>query len=352
MPLFPRDVKEFLAPFKILSNKNAMSAMYKSLELAPDYVRGCSKYGILEVVMKLGIDEVMHVNAATFIAVIDSLPAEEDLELANVDGVLLWACGSAKGKIALMAVEAMPEITRRNRPDGWPVTAGFAEGLRLGAISCDSASLASVGMHGVIIDNRGSLSIRTSDNITVSSCEVGGKIPAAPEVITIDPEAAGLLASIITKDGILEFDAISVYYRDAGCKLLLKQVASLKHDLAKIMRNFEKQELVAEIPRDRITSFIKRTAALSESKKGVYVTLHAESGQLALSFSEAQAGSDEYYLVDGLQIPDGLEIKIEASKLARALAHVEEVVLDHVDKGAVIFRGKSPAYTYMVSGSV
>lgn len=352
MPLLPCDIKTFLAPFKLLANKHALSPMYKSLELSENMVRGCSNFGMLEVTMNLGIEGTMYVDASTFLAIIDSIPQDQELILADDNGVLLWACGSAKGKLALAVIENMPTIARRNKPDAWTTPAELADILELGALSCDSNTLASVGMHGVVLDNRGgALAVRTSDNITIASAELPGvSIPKAPDMVTMAPEAAALLAKVIRPGGKLEIDDTSIYYRDDGCRLVLKQVAALKHDLAEVLGNFSEAELVAPVPRDRIMAFIKRVGALTESRKSLYVELHAQAGQLALSFAEAQAGSDEYYLIEGLKLPAELSIKLDAGRLARALASIDEVVLDHVGKGAVVFHGKKPEFTYMVAG--
>lgn len=352
MPLLPRDLKEFLAPFKILGNRHALSPMYKCLEISEHAVKGCSNVGVLEVVCSLGLDKTVYVDTSTFLSIIDSLPQEQELVLADMDGLLVWSCGSAKGKLALVVIDGMPVINRPKRNDSWDVPAPFAAALKLGAMSCDGTTLTS-GMNGVCIDNRHEyLEVYTSDNVTVSCVTLADThIEGAPELITISADAAELLAFVISKGGVLDVNETSVYYHDAGCRLLLKQVTPLKHDLAAVLANFSKCDVVAAIPNDRITSFIKRTAALSETKKTTHVTLHADHGQLALSFAESLAGSDEYYLVEGLVIPDLLEIKLDANKLARALSHVDEVVLDHVGKGAVIFRGLNPEFMYMIAGT-
>jgi hypothetical protein len=349
--LLPQHLKEFLSPFRILCNRHALSPVYRSLELSPSKVVGAASYGILEVNLKLGLTDTIYIDAVTFLAVIDSLPQEEEFVLLHDQGVLNWTCGSAKGKLALVAIEDMPKISRVPRRPAWAPPALLGPALERGALSCGSNTLASVGLHGIVLDNRLGLTILSSDNTTLAACKLpGGPIPNAPDIMTIAPDAAALLAQVLGAEGRLECDETSLFYYDGGCKLLLKQVAPLKHDLAAVLKNFSESKIVAPIPEDRISFFLKRAAALSESRKHSYVTLHAMAGQLALSFTENAAASEEYYLVDGLDVGEGLRIVLDAAKLARALAHVSDVTLDYVGRGCVIFRGKEPDFMYMIGG--
>jgi DNA polymerase III sliding clamp (beta) subunit (PCNA family) len=358
MPLLPRDIKEFLAPFKQLINRNALAPVYRCLALHPAYVRGCSAYGIMEAQMQLGLSAAIYVDALTFIGIVESLPPDEELILDTADGALLWGCGKAKGRLALLSVDNMPALPAA-RPDApqWQPSKDFSGALRKGAVSCNSASLASTGMHGVVLDSRsGLLLVTSSDNITVSACmvevDIGDDHPLArmPRLVTISPDACALLSSVVSPAGKLEMDATSVIYREEGLALVLKQVDPLKHDLLALLDNYAEAEITAPIPPERIAAFVKRVTALSENKKNLSVALHAQNGQIALAFSEAVAMSDEYFLVDGLKVEGEMQIHLDASRLARALSDVDTIVLDYMKRGAVLFRGDGGAFQYLVGG--
>jgi hypothetical protein len=38
-------------------------------------------------------------------------------------------------------------------------------------------------------------------------------------------------------------------------------------------------------------------------------------------------------------------------RVARVLAHAEKVVLDHIERGVLIFYGEDPSFSYMICGS-
>lgn len=361
MPLRSSDIKELLAPVKLLANKHALSAVYRTLELSHSMVRACASYGTIEIDMQLGIptDQVYYVDAMTFLAVVDSLAAQEDLKLVRDKEALKWSCGSATGRLALAAIDQMPGIGEYPEGDPLLIPDGLKQALELGALSCDSMSLASMGMHGVVLDTRNEsfyqLDIYSSDNITVSYSSIPrSETDVWPELITLTPPAAELLAEVLNKNGGLMFTDTSLYYWDEGTRLRLSLAAPLKHDLAKVVSQYAETEKNVALPTDGIAAFIKRVNALAESKKDSAVTLYAMDGQLALSFSENIAASDEYFLVKDLSIPEGqLEIRLDATRLARALAHVELVALDHVERNTIVFRGGADAlvsFQYLVAG--
>jgi hypothetical protein len=353
MPLIVDDAKELLAPFKKFCNKQALSAVYRTLRITPDRVTAASANGLLEVLCELGLEAEALVDATAFLALLDSLPSTEELALSVDKSVLQWTCGSAKGRLALAALENLPTLGKMGKPT-WQPPVGFIDLLRAGGLSCQASTLASVGMHGVSLHfDEEAVRACSSDNLSISmaTLEIEGLPPGlSGDPLTFAPEATTLLADLIAEDGAILFRDDYIYYRDAGTRLLLKQIAPLKHDLVKGASRFAGRKLLATIPKERISAFIKRATSLSEAKRNSTVTLRAEHGQLSLEFSENTAASDEYYLVDGLALADELEIKVDAVRLSRALAYVDRVALDHVGEGALIFIGEDPDFVYSIAG--
>lgn len=353
------DLHKALAPFRLVSNRNALSPTYRSLEISPGIVRGCSNYAQLELALDImpADKEPVVVDATAFLAVIASLPDNLEVDIETEDGVMVWSCGQAKGRLALlpgitMPVIERPVISRREAAKRWTPTPAFRAALELGAISCANDSMASTGMFGIVIDNRKVLSVLSCDGATISHATVmDGVLDAAPALSVISPEAAVLLRMLLASDGKLEFEAKSLYFSNGMTKCLIKQLPPLKHDLASMLKKYETADIVAEVPTDRITAFIRRVGALTENKRNAHVSIGASDGRMTLSFEEGTASSEEYYLVEGLEIPDLPLVSLDASKTARALSHIDSIILDHVDRQVIILRGGAEeVFTYMVAG--
>jgi hypothetical protein len=354
--MLSQDFAALISPFKQIANRAALSATYRSLELSEKTIRGCSGFAMMEVHGDFGIPagKPFYVDALSFIAVVGSLPRDQEVKLALTDGVFEWSCGSAKGRLALASIDNMPKISHANSPEAWIPVAEFKAALQLGTISCGSESLASVGLYGVVIDNRDDLCIYSSDSATVSACWVMEGGLNAPALMVLSPEAALLLATLVPLGGDkakLEFDETSIYYRDGTRRALIKQLAPLKHDIAALLSEYGSADTAVDLPVERVNSFIKRIGAIAESKKTNYVLVGASKGKLTMSFSDGIASSEEYYLVDELEVPDLPTIKLDAVKMGRALQHIQRIALDHIERGVLVLHGDDPMFQYILSGS-
>lgn len=349
-----------LAPFALIVNRSALSPVYRSLLIEPDRVRAASAYGILQASIGLGLPEPIVVDAASFIAVIKSLSSHEEVALEIKAGALHWECGMATGRLALASKEIIiPSITaipneppyrldKRSRED-------FAEALDLGGLSCGPVSMASAGIYGVVIDNRANLSILSSDSVTMAKCLLSPTMDLFPEMIVISPEAADMLVAVLAKaagDAVvsLAIGSSAIFAQVEAYQLLIRPIPALKHDLRAITDNFPECEVLMAIPQERVIAFIKRAAALAENKQNAHVVLQAVSGAMSLSFLEGASASEEYYLVDGLDVPDLPPIVLDASRTARALAHSSHIGLDHIERGIIVLTGKAPPFSYYISG--
>jgi hypothetical protein len=361
--MLSNELASAVAPFKLMMNKGALSPSYRCLVLQPDQIRGASNYAVLEVDVDLGLGgKTLCVDASNFLAIIASLPEKKEIILTGGDRVLSWACGAAKGRLALMpeikvaSIEA-PADKRR----AWQPQPPFREALELGTLSAGSDSMASAGLHGVVIDNRNKLRVLACDGVTVSDAIVLDKpLKNWPPMVTISPDGAALLHFLLRDKKLsVSCDEKAIHASGTGFRALIKQVAPLKHDIASLLGSYQEAEIVVEIPSDRIAAFIKRVSAIAEIKKGVQVTVSASEGRMTLAFLEGAASADEYYLVDGLKVPDLPEVLIDASKMARALSHATEIVLDHAARSVIILRGLGSdrneadevcAFSYLISG--
>ena len=353
------DLADILSPFSQLANKHALSNIYKTLEVAPDSIRGCAPWGILTAFVDLDIAEPFWIDAASFIAVIKSLP-NDDLSLSIKSGGLHWECGSAEGKLALVGKTEIPDADwailgkRLYNPDK-----AFIQALELGSLSCGPESMSSAGVYGVIIHKTDDgLFIESSDNVTMAYCDAGlhERMAEWPEKTTLKPDAMAMLVNILKqkseKPPRLDIQEGAIYARAGAFRLLLRPSTPLKHDILALCLNYAAREAAAKVPAESLARFVRRSAALAESKQHTFVKLKATDGALALSFAEGSATTDEYYLAKDIEgIPELPEIRLDAVRMARALTQADRMALDHIENGVLVFFCEKPAFSYLICGT-
>lgn len=361
------DLAAALKPFGMLANKNALSASYRSLFLAPGLIRGASAFGVLEAHVPISIttkegaaiNEPVVVDASAFAALSQSLPTEEEVELVLQSGALHWECGMATGKLAINAKEVqIPTIDDEliGPVIGLPIRerVALSEAVELGGLSCGPSSTSSAGIYGVLFDNREDFSILSSDSITISRCLYSQKIAEFPDATVFSPDAMAIFRQVMgsTGDGdaALSITSKALYYEGGTFRLLLRPIPPMKQDLRAATGNFIDCEVGALIPKAKIAAFVKRVGALAEVKQLAHVDLQASEGAIFLGFEEGTSGSEEYFLIEGLKVPDLGPISIEATRLARALSHCETLGLDHMERGILTLSSKAPAFRYLISG--
>jgi hypothetical protein len=353
------DLVRALAPLALLANRHALSPAYRAMQITATSVRACASYGVIELAIELPIAnqsaDPVYIDTGSFVAVLKSLPAE-DVSFDLAGGVLAWTCGNAKGKLATTAIKEYPVlgyVIEEVRAPYEP-TDEFYQALELGGLSCTNVALTSAGMYGIVLDNRDSLTVFSSDNVTVSAAEAGASLTDAPEMLTFTPDAVALLrACIAYGEDVprLYFGAADIVLDSGPLRAVIKQVPPLKHDFRKLLGQYLSADTIAMIPPDRINSFIKRAGALAEAKQSMTVFLGASGGHLYLAFEEGIASSEEFYLVDDVQVPDIAPIQIDSARLARALSNVDYVVLDYAERGVLIFGGaREISFSYLLAG--
>jgi len=351
-------IAECLEPFTLVASKYALSPEFGVVEIGPKLIRACAPWGLLEADMEIGIDATIWADIAVFVSVMKSLP-DQEVEFKVKSGVLAWQCGFSDGKLATREEIKLPALTKPKGLTLWPVTQNFLDGLELGGLSCGNKGMQSAGLYGVAIDNRDSLTVCSSDSATVSAYMVDADgIAAFPKMTVVDPEVIRLLVAIVDGNvhkekskpeeaAQLAITPDAIYCENKPFRMLCRPRAALKWDLREIINKYSAAETCAEIPQQAIAAFVKRATAMADSKTKTTVDLSAAEGALSLAFEEGVSSSVEYYIAQGLDIPETPPIPLDAARLARALSHVTEVVLDHIGDGAIVLR--SDKFTYIIS---
>jgi hypothetical protein len=350
------DLAAILAPFALMANRHALSAVYKTLEISPTGIRGCSPYGILEADAALDIPETIWIDAASFIGIVKSLPKDE-IKLSIKSNALIWECGLADGKLGLSQKMEIPEtdfsILKKKL---WEPSKEFSEGLALGSLSCGPQSMASAGVFGAEFVMKDGITLVSSDSVTMSACKIADERPKSwPERITLIPDALELLISCLkikaAKPAKLDMQANAIYLSNGALRLMLRPAPALKQDILGLCENYASRDAISELPGDRIKAFVSRATSLAESKQHTYVSIRIVDETMLLSFAEGAASSDEYYLSKDLAgFPDLPEIHLDALRVARALSHCDKLALDHVERGVIIFFNENPNFSYLISG--
>jgi hypothetical protein len=349
--MLSNDLNKLLAPFAQITNRHALSVNYRTLEVQPRMLRACAAYGILEADAALGISDPFFVDTGAFCAVVKSLPADEEVIFKVMNNALHWECGLASGKLALVGADIIIPQMPKLELEGISVPAGLADGLGLGSLSCGDSSLATAGIYGMVLDNRTCLCAYASDDITISYCVLAAEaIGGFPDRITLAPDAVRLLITVLDDKAMLVAGETAINVKAGAYQLLIKSIPAHKRDIAALQEQFAQAKVKVALPRERIAAFIKRATALAESARHAYVDLMVTQGAIALAFTEDKAASEEYYLADDLDAPDLPPIRIEAARMARALAHTDYIVLDHIERSVLILAGDKPPFTYLLSG--
>lgn len=353
------ELAAILTPFAALINKHALSDVYKTLEIGPKLIRACAPWGIMEADVDLGCTSTFYVDATTFIGVIKSLPSQE-IALAVSNNTLTWKCGNkSSGNIGIRPPITIPDAADWSifdKPLYNPSKSDTGiSGIGLGALACGSMGMGQAGLYGVAFDfTPEGIVISSSDDTTIAVAKVSNQTRNRwPKRFALLPEATVLLDMIIKQPGKnnkIEFQEKVIYVRGGGFRLMLKSAPLLKQDLVMLANNYTTREDHVELPREGINAFIRRASALAETKDHTHVTLRGTKGDdgtgLTLSFAEGVASAEEIRLV-GLQ-RDIASIKLDAGRLAKALAHTDEIAFDHIDRGILLLYGKN--FDYLICG--
>src|SRR5580700_7683198 len=156
-----------LSPFSQLCNRNALSPTYRSMFLSDSKVRGCAQFGAMECEVSLGINAEVVVDAEAFLQLLRSLPPSADLKLEVKENIIIWACGAARGRISGIPEAVDIPVLAWDPGNLKEVPKEFSKLLELGALSCGSTALLSLGMYGIQLDNKEGFTVSASDDATL-----------------------------------------------------------------------------------------------------------------------------------------------------------------------------------------
>ena len=334
-----------------IADRKAISASYRAVALSPEHARAAAPFGSLRLVVDLGLDDEVCVDAADLIGVVHTAPGQASFKTTLRDNALRWSCGPARGHLSLLdATVPTPAFAG----DLVPLAAEFGPGLALGAIACSGTAVArGAGLDGVQLQNHDDHAYAfAADGMMLSSACLGPALPMT-QTVTLKPEAALLLAEVTQKEPGEKFigiDPASVYYLADGTELQLNQIPPLRVNLAEKLEPWSKQNLHMPLMRETVASFIKRAEMLAEQKSAAMVEISVTKGRTTLAFHEQSGSTEEWYELS----PKSSEvtvpaIRVEARRLARALAHADYLVLDYAEHNMLVLRG-SHEFVFVIQG--
>ena len=354
------ELSALLAPFSTIVNRHAMSDTYRTLEIGKDYIYACAPWGTLEVDAELGNTKPFWVDGERFIGVIKGMPNEEVvLKLGNN---LIITAGDDADRVVLPIFGKL-DLPKRldwnpflkepsDLPKGWEGKA--VEGLQLGSLACGPQSMMSAGVYGTAFDfDDGGLMLSSSDSITMATAYVAGFThPDWPDKLALVPEAMVALAAVLKQKGAhnkIEFKSDLVQVNAGPFYLALKPAPLLKTDILQICARFPSREASTKIPTKEVESFITRIGILSEAKQHAYVVLRISPTKLTLEFEEGAASSERRIDVEAQNVTEDLPpIKLDAFRMARALAHAGQIGFEYIEQGTLIFWSND--FSYFVCG--
>lgn len=299
----------------------------------------------------VGLNEPCFVDSSTFLAVLRSLPPDYEVAF-EVDGsVLKWDCGKgqSKGRIATKQVDDLKPLPSPTSNSAFSPPEGFGNMLALGGLSCDQPVLMTLGLYGVVIDSRhDELLIYSTDNNSISVYRGGEPSSELEGMITLAPEVAEVIAAINEPDAVWQAVDDRRWVINGSTYRCLFDSRDLKADQEPVLRPFLEAEDTIPLNKERVANFIRRVNAIAEVRNDLYVEFSVENGAVQLTFDGGTSSSSDYFLVEGSSIPDISPLSLKATSLARALAHVERIALDHVDRQVLSFIGKDDAFSYII----
>lgn len=392
-----------LALFGAVVSAKAISVNYRAMAFGPDSVRACAPWAEIQARTATGLDDEICVDGANFLAQVKDAPERAPFVMRREGNGLRWECGPARGRLPqLDATVATPATGKATHPVG----PDFGAGLRLGALACFATALTRAQeLQGVQIYNRnGHAYAASSDSTIVAACCLGEALPIPKgKVVTLNSEGAALLAELTYRrpqaalnlrhdpggnreaeqqelidrlpadlqaqvaKGLLSLSAAlkqaeeappevrigigtMVHCATADIDVQLHQLNPLRYDLAEKIAPYAGGKQVVELKRETLAAFIRRAEGLAEIRAETLVELAVSDGAFTMAFKEALSGeAEEQYRVEGVPKFTVPPVRLEARRLARALAAATELVFDYAKQHVLILRGPNE-FLFGVSG--
>jgi DNA polymerase III sliding clamp (beta) subunit (PCNA family) len=346
------ELAALLRPFNAIISKAGLADIYRVLVLRGDgTLYACAPHGRLEARGGPKLPSEVVVETTKLLGVINNLPEKSVVELMPGPNGLGWRCGAAGGRLGRWVLgedDLPPMLEPRDNP--MSLDHEFVDLLKLGSLSCASSAMVVDELRGMPLEFTGRRCAGiSSDNETLSCYDMQLK-SAVKGKFTLSQPAASLLIAAYRDDSTLEVgDGITL--RNATYTAYVPKMADMKWDLRSVADAYCKHENTAKLPAKDIAAFIRRANVIAEEKRRVVVTVEFTEGRMELLFSDDVSETTKSFLCAGVELPDGFSMSLNASLLARALEHVDELVLDFVQKGYLVFRkhSKTGEFFYMMS---
>lgn len=318
----------------------------------------------IDAAISFGLDKTVAVDAQLLYGICQSLAPDALIDFQLNGSALNWTTRKAEsstvtanGKLSIVTPDRQHTPLGRSIKDGVsiPATPALARVFELGGLSAQNGALASIGLWGVVVHpDEDDLWILSSDSLSISAacCPVNVALPETE--LTLLPAETALMATLIERgrdeSGVLSISNKEMLYRDLTLKAVVTFVEPLKKSIWKMADEFMSAERVMPLEKDRVAAFVRRAAALAETRQNCLVKVLADGNHLTLQFQEALAQTEEYYLIPKFKVAEPCEVTLDARKLGRALSYCDEIILDHMhDRSIMMFRATDSSFWYMLA---
>jgi len=352
-------VEEIQKAAKVVSrvaSQNSITHLSRCLEIGPVAIRGYSEVGNVEYGVDIpDLKSACLVNAAAFLAIINSFDPGAELSLELKGDRIAWKCGSAKGHLTLVVLnDRIPVITYNNYP--WEPPKEFADALDLASSACQAMTV-SVGLYGVVLEkNEGMLRVASSNAMSLASAWVPLNSYPGRDKVTLRPPVPSIIADLLRAAGdspMMDITSSGVYVLGTNLVAHLPLSAPLSYDLDPILARYTEANHVAKINSGAVQKFLGRSKALADKGTPFLVTIRITEGQIVLEQSSVAAASEQYFLADGLGVgtKEFSSVALSGELMATSLGHIQEVVLDYLEGNTLVFRGTEPKFKHVIGGA-
>jgi hypothetical protein len=348
------DYKKTSKIVEYVANNASISQLYKCVELGPESIRVCSEFGNVECFHeKVNLSNPTLVLASAWLGVIQSLPAEAELQLEETDNVINWKCGDASGHWTTVVPNGTIPFIEHEKFN-WAPHSQFVKAMDLGSSACQ-ASTVTTGLYGLLVQvKNGKLRMMSSNNVSFAMAEVDKTGYEGPS-ITLRPPVPTILGKLISSSSqaLVDICETGIYIMSPWFVAHLPLSTPLEHDITKIVESFSDIKIPTKIDSAAIKNFLVRVQSLADKGIPIYITFKVEAGKMMLEHTSTAASTEEYFLAGDLDPNLSFKtIKLPHSLLKSSIEHVNSVSLDYLERNVLVLKGEDPDFTHIVGGQV
>jgi hypothetical protein len=341
-----------LAPLAHVADHRALSVKFRALALTAEHARAAAPWGAMRCFVDLGLEREVCVDATRFINMLKNAP-DAPFTATTHDNALHYRCGSRYGSLPLIT-ETVPIPIDNGAVT--PLSRSFGVGLERGAAACGiSAILRRAGLEGVQLYNRDGKAYATaSDSVALSSCCLGPALPMPEgQTVTLKPEAAELLAEIVQREPgemFIGVDNASLSFRAPGIEMTINQRAPLVKNFVDTLASFTEHKIMVPLLHETAARVLSLAEELARERREARVEIGVTEGRVTFAFrGRFSSTGDSYDIVPKEPRLSIAPVRIEPRRLARVLAHANNLVFDYADRNILQLRGDHE-FIFIVSG--